>query len=87
MWVIVASDGSGLSKHGNGGRAFGGATLFASSVVVIFSTIARTSPSRANATSICQMDEHAMAAPVDGANEDGDGGISRGALGSAAEHK
>jgi hypothetical protein len=33
------------------------------------------------------MDEHAMADPVGGANEDGDDGINRGALGSATEHE
>jgi hypothetical protein len=51
--------------------------------VAIFSTIACTSPNRVNASSMRVLklvDEHAMVAPIGGANEDGDDGICHGAL-------
>jgi hypothetical protein len=36
---------------------------------------------------LMSMDEHTMVAPVGSANEDGNGGISHGTLGSVAEHE
>jgi hypothetical protein len=79
-----------MECEGDDGRASVGAALYASSVAAIFSTIVRTFPNRVNASSmqvLMLMDEDAMVVPVGGANEDGDGGISRGALGSVVEHK
>jgi hypothetical protein len=74
---------------GNGGRTTGGAAFFASAAAIL-SGKALTSPSKAMALSrhnLMSRDGHAMAAPVGGTNEDGDGGSSRSAWGSTAEYE
>jgi hypothetical protein len=79
-----------VSKLGDYGSGAGSAALFASSAATIFASIGFNSSSKANATltpiflftGVCDMD-----ASIGGAHRDGDGGSSRGELGSAAERE
>jgi hypothetical protein len=78
------------SNCGEGGRTTSKVALFTSLVAFISSTITFGSSSMDNASSMQVfqlMDEHAMAAPVGGTNEDGDGRIGRGTLGLVVEHE